>query len=154
MSQKLWQPSKSRINNSNLFNYEKFVSGNYKYKFSQNYKKLLNWSLNNPKDFWNSIWNYFNVNGIKTNVFKLTSDLINSKFFINSKLNFAENVLVKNTNEKAITFISETGYREQRSWQELNTNIKKIITFYRNLNISEKDRIAAYTHYNPIQRIH
>ncbi len=145
MSQKLWQPSKSRINNSNLFNYEKFVSGNYKYKFSQNYKKLLNWSLNNPKDFWNSLWNYFNVNGIKTNVFKLTSDLINSKFFINSKLNFAENVLLKNTNEKAITFISETGYREQRSWKELNTNIKKIITFYKNLNISEKDRVAAYT---------
>ena len=145
MSQKLWQPSKSRINNSNLFNYEKFVSENYKYKISQNYKKLLNWSLNNPKDFWNSLWNYFNVNGIKTNVFKLTSDLINSKFFINSKLNFAENVLLKNTNEKAITFISESGYREQRSWKELNTNIKKIITFYKNLNISEKDRVAAYT---------
>ena len=145
MPKKLWEPSKALIKNSNLFNYEKFISKNYKYKFSRNYKKLLNWSLKNPKDFWNSIWKYFEIKGIKTNQFKLTKDLINSKFFINSKLNFAENLLAKNSNQKAVTFISENGYREQKSWKELNINVKKIITFYKNLNIKEKDRIAAYT---------
>ena len=145
MPKKLWEPSKALIKNSNLFNYEKFISKNYKYKFSRNYKKLLNWSLKNPKDFWNSIWKYFEIKGIKTNQFKLTKDLINSKFFINSKLNFAENLLAKNSNQKAVTFISENGYREQKSWKELNINVKKIITFYKNLNIKKKDRIAAYT---------
>ena len=145
MPKKLWEPSKALIKNSNLFNYEKFISKNYKYKFSRNYKKLLNWSLKNPKDFWNSIWKYFEIKGIKTNKFKLTKDLINSKFFIDSKLNFAENLLAKNSNQKAVTFISENGYREQKSWKELNINVKKIITFYKNLNIKEKDRIAAYT---------
>ena len=44
--------------------------------------------VKNPRDFWNSIWKYFEVIGIKTNKFKLTKDLINSKFFVNSKLNF------------------------------------------------------------------
>ncbi len=145
MPKKLWEPSKPLIKNSNLFNYEKFVSNNYKYKFSGNYKKLLNWSLKNQKDFWNSIWKYFQVIGTKTNKFKLTKDLINSKFFVNSKLNFAENLLVKNSNQKAITFVSENGYREQKSWRELNTEVKKIITFYKKINIYEKDRIAAYT---------
>ena len=145
MPKKLWEPSKALIKNSNLFNYEKFISENYKYKFSRNYKKLLNWSLKNPKDFWNSIWKYFEIKGIKTNQFKLTKDLINSKFFINSKLNFAENLLAKNSNQKAVTFISENGYKEQKSWKQLNINVKKIITFYKNLNIKEKDRIAAYT---------
>jgi len=109
MPKKLWEPSKALIKNSNLFDYEKFISKNYQYNFSKNYKKLLNWSLKNPKDFWNSIWEYFEVKGIKTNKFKLTKDLINSKFFVNSKLNFAENLLAKNSNQKAITFVSENG---------------------------------------------
>ena len=145
MPKKLWEPSKELINNSNLFAYEKFVSKNYKYNFSGKYKKLLNWSVKNPKDFWNSIWNYFEIIGAKTDKFKLTKDLINSKFFVNSKLNFAENLLAKNSNQKAITFVSENGYREQKSWKELNIDVKKIITFYKKINMSEKDRIAAYT---------
>ncbi len=145
MPKKLWEPSKGLIKNSNLFAYEKFISKYYKYNLSRNYTKLLKWSVNNPKDFWNSIWKYFEVIGIKTNKFKLTKDLINSKFFVNSKLSFTENLLVKNSNQKAITFVSENGYREQKSWKELNINVKKIITFYKKINISEKDRIAAYT---------
>ncbi len=145
MPKKLWEPSKVLIRNSNLFKYEKFVSKNYKYNFSGKYKKLLNWSVKNPKDFWNSIWNYFEIIGAKTDKFKLTKDLINSKFFVDSKLNFAENLLAKNSNQKAITFVSENGYREQKSWKELNIDVKKIITFYKKINISEKDRIAAYT---------
>ena len=55
MPKKLWEPSRELIKNSNLFKYEKFVSKNYKYNFSGKYKKLLNWSVKNPKDFWNSI---------------------------------------------------------------------------------------------------
>ncbi len=145
MPKKLWEPSKQLIKNSNLFDYEKFISKYYKYNFSRNYKKLLNWSVKNPKDFWNSIWEYFEVIGKKTDKFKITKDLINSKFFVNSKLNFAENLLVKNSNQKAITFVSENGYREQKSWRELNIDVKKIITFYKKINISAKDRIAAYT---------
>ena len=145
MPKKLWEPSKELIKNSNLFAYEKFISKYYKYNFSRNYKKLLKWSVKNPKDFWNSIWEYFEVIGKKTDKFKLTKDLINSKFFVNSKLNFAENLLAKNSNQKAITFVSENGYREQKSWKELNIDVKKIITFYKKINISEKDRIAAYT---------
>ncbi len=145
MPKKLWEPSKALIKNSNLFAYEKFISKYYKYNFSRNYTKLLKWSVKNPKDFWNSIWNYFEVIGKKSNRFKLTKDLINSKFFVNSKLNFTENLLVKNSNQKAITFVSENGFRERKSWKELNIDVKKIITFYKKINISEKDRIAAYT---------
>ncbi len=145
MPKKLWEPSKALVKNSNLFAYEKFISKYYNYSLSRNYKKLLNWSLKNPKDFWNSIWNYFEVIGTKTNKFKLTKDLINSKFFVNSKLNFAENLLTQDSNQKAITFVSENGYREQKSWKELNIEVKKIITFYKKINIFEKDRIAAYT---------
>ena len=51
----------------------------------------------------------------------------------------------KNDNSKAVTFISENGYREEKSWNELNNNTLKLIKFFKDNKIKEKDRIAAYT---------
>ena len=65
-------------------------------------------------------------------------------FLNNSKLNFTENLLSKNNDDKAITFISENGFREIKNWKELNVNVKKVSTFLRNLNIKSKDRVVAY----------
>ena len=48
-------------------------------------------------------------------------------------------------NSKAVTFISENGYREEKSWKELNNNTLKFINFLKENKIKEKDRIAAYT---------
>ena len=65
-------------------------------------------------------------------------------FLPNSKLNFGENLLSKNNSEKAITFISENNFREERTWNELNKNTSKIINFFKGRKIKKKDRIAAY----------
>ena len=48
-------------------------------------------------------------------------------------------------NSKAITFISENGYREEKSWKELNKNNLKLINFFKENKIKKNDRIAAYT---------
>ena len=65
-------------------------------------------------------------------------------FLPNSKLNFGENLLPKNNNDKAVTFISENGFRETRNWSELNQNVSKIIKFLESIKIKKKDRVAAY----------
>ena len=144
MPQKLWEADLTTKNNSNLFNFEKFVSKKFNYKISKNYNKLFNWSIKNPKLFWSSVWDFTNVKGKKIDKFKFTKEFIKNKFFVNSKLNFAENLLFKNDNSKAITFISENGYREIRTWRELQYNTCKLINFFKKIKISEKDRIAAY----------
>ncbi|MFL2898062.1 MAG: acetoacetate--CoA ligase [Candidatus Pelagibacter sp.] len=144
MSKKLWEASEFIKKTSNLSNYEKFIKKNYNYKYYQNYSKLLSWSLKNSKRFWNSIWDYAGVNGIKNEKFKLSKNLIDSKFFINSKLNFSENLLSKKNNNRAITFISENGYKEVRSWRDLNKNTIKIVKFLKSINLKKGQRVAAY----------
>ena len=129
MNKKLWEASKATKNKSNLFRYEKFLAQNYNYRVSQKYHKLLDWSITNTNNFWSSIWDFTKVRGKKNLKFKLTRDLINSRFLINSKLNFAENLLSKNDNSKAITFISENGFREVRTWRELYFNTSQIVNF-------------------------
>ena len=45
--------------------------------------------------FWSSVWDYTNVKGVKIEKFKYSKEFIKNKFFVNSKLNFAENLLSK-----------------------------------------------------------
>ena len=144
MNKILWRPSSELKKNSNLFNYEKFLSRKYNYKITKNYKKLFKWSIKNPKLFWSSIWDYANVKGKKVEKFKFSKEFIKNKFLVNSKLNFAENLLSKNDNSKAITFISENGFREIRTWKELYFNTSQIVNFLKKNKIKNKDRVAAY----------
>ena len=144
MNKKLWEASNYQKKNSNLFRYEKFLSKKFKYKVSKKYSKLLNWSIKNNEEFWSSIWEFCKVKGYKNNKFQKYKKLINNKFFVNSKLNFAENLLSKNDETKAITFISENNYKYLRTWKQLNQNTSKIIKFFKKINIYEKDRVAAY----------
>ena len=144
MAQKLWEANFSVKNKSNLFKFEKFLSKKFNYKITKNYKKLFNWSIKNLDLFWSSIWDYSNIKGKKVEKFKHPKEFIKNKFLVNSKLNFTENLLSKKDKSKAITFISETGYREVRSWKELRFNTSKLIDFFKQSKVSKKDRIAAY----------
>ena len=144
MTMKLWEASKDQKNKSNLFRYENFLNQRYKIRFYKNYSKLHDWSIKNPEKFWSSIWDFSNVKGKKIEKFYKSKELFKNQFFLNSRLNFAENLLSKNDNSKAITFVSENGYKEIRKWNELNLNVGKISFYLKKINIKEKDRVAAY----------
>ncbi len=140
----LWRANQHQKNKSNLFKYEKFLFLKYKLKISQKYSKILKWSIKNPNKFWNSIWDFGRVIGNKNEKFEKSNIFFKNKFLKNSKLNFAENLLTKNDNSKAITFINENGFKKVRTWKELNKNTHKLINFFKSIKIKEKDRIAAY----------
>ena len=140
----LWKAKQSQKNISNLFRYEKFLFSKYEFKVTQKYSKLLKWSIDNPRKFWSSIWDFAEVKGFKSQKFEKSNIFFKNKFLKNSKLNFAENLLSKNDDSKAITFINENGIKKVRTWRELNRNVYKLINFFKLIKIKEKDRIAAY----------
>ena len=145
MSKKLWQPSLIVKKNSNLFAFENYISKKLKIKFNRNYKKLLNWSIKNSPEFWSGFWDFSKIKGIKSNKnFRKSKIFYKNLFLPGSRLNFGENLLSKNNNEKAVTFISENGFREERSWRQLNLNTNKISKFLKKINIKKGDRVAAY----------
>ena len=145
MSQKLWEANSQTKAKSNLFEFEKFLAKKFNYLPKKNYKKFFDWTIKYPKLFWSSVWDYSNIKGIKNEKFHFPTEIIKSKFFVKSKLNYADNLLSKNDNSKAITFVSENGFREEKSWKKLNDNTLKLINFFKENKIKEKDRIAAYT---------
>ena len=145
MIQKLWQASSKQKKNSILFSFENYISKKFNKNFSGDYQKLLNWSIKNSSEFWSSFWDFTKIKGIKSDKKIRKSKIFYKNLFLpKSKLNFGENLLSKNNSEKAITFISENNFREERTWNELNENTSKIINFFKGRKIKKKDRIAAY----------
>lgn len=145
MSKKLWEANSQLKKKSNLYQFEKFISKKFKKKFNQDYSKILNWSVKNSPDFWSSLWDFSQIKGIKGNKKIIKNKLLFKNLFLpDSKLNFTENILVKNNKDKAITFISENGYREEKNWQELVKNVSNIQNFLKKIKIRKNDRVAAY----------
>ena len=145
MNKKLWEASLSQKKNSQLYKYEKFISNKFNKKFNNKYEDILNWSIKNTGNFWSSIWDFSKIKGLKDRIQIKKSKIFYKNIFLpNSKLNFAENLLSKNNQDKAITFISENGFREERSWHELNINVSKVFKFLKGIKIKKKDRVVAY----------
>ena len=145
MTKKLWQASLNQKKNSNLFQFEKYISNKFNIKLNNDFEKILDWSIKNSSEFWSSFWDFAKINGIKSNKKIKKSKIFYKNLFLpGSKLNFANNLLAKNNKEKAATFISENGFREERNWQKLNESTNKLVQFLKNKKIKKKDRVAAY----------
>jgi len=141
----LWEASQRIKFSSNLYSFEQHISKKYSKKFNQNYSSILKWSISNPGKFWDSVWDYCSIKGQKGKNKLIKSKVFyKNKFLPKSKLNFSENLLSKNNKDKAITFISENGFREERNWKQLNNNVSRIINFFKKIKLNKNDRIAAY----------
>jgi acetoacetyl-CoA synthetase len=145
MTKKLWQASLKQKKNSNLFAFEKYISKKFNKKFNNDFQKILDWSIKNSPEFWSSFWNFSKIKGIKSSKkIKKSKVFYKNLFLPGSKLNFANNLLANNNKKKALTFVSENGFREERNWQELNQNANRLVQFLKNKKIRQKDRVAAY----------
>ena len=140
----LWKPSKEIIKNSNLRKYEIYLKNIHNLYFKNNFSKIHTWSVNNPELFWNSIWDFFKIKGEKNKKCKISKEIYRSRFLLNSKLNFGQNLLSKKDTTKAVTFISENGYRIEKSWKELNNSVYQLVNFLKKNEIKKRDRVAAY----------
>ena len=144
MTRVLWRASTQQKIKSNLFKYENYLKNKYNYSPNGTYSNLLKWSIKNSEDFWSSIWDYADVKGKKNLNTTLSKELYKSKFLNKSKLNFAENILRKQDKDKAITFVSENGYREIKTWIELYRSVSKIVKFFQDSQIKTNDRVVGY----------
>ena len=66
MAKKLWEASLKQKQSSLLYGYEQFISKKHNEKFNLKYKKILNWSVKNPQNFWESIWDFCKIKGFKS----------------------------------------------------------------------------------------
>ena len=141
MDKLLWQPSVELKDNSLLNDFCRFMN----FKHSNNFKKIWQWSIDNPAEFWSKFWDYSKIIGDKgSEIIKKDKVFNKTKFFPDSKLNYSENILRKKSDELAINFLSEKGFEENISWNDLYVKVCKFSSFLKKLKLQKGDRVAAY----------
>jgi acetoacetyl-CoA synthetase len=141
----LWEPSKDRIENSNLMRFIKYV--NEKYSLNINgYHPLYDWSIANREDFWSSLWEFGKVVASKTwdKVLEDSPTMIGAKWFIGARFNFAENLLRYKDDELAISFKGEGQPTRRMTYAELYDEVARTAKSLRDMGVVKGDRVAGY----------
>ena len=141
MNKLLWKPSEEKIKGSLL---EKFVNS-LNIEKDRNFNNLWRWSNKEPEKFWSKLWDFSEIVGHKgEKILKKDKTFNKNTFFPDSKINYAENLLKKKNNELAINFLSENGFEESITWQQLYDKVCKLSYFFKKIGIKKNDRVAAY----------
>ena len=141
----LWKINKKKLAETNLASYSNFIKKNYKISLGNDFNKIWKWSVDNPQIFWKSVWNFTKVKGnLGNTIIKKSNIFYKNKFFPNSKLNYAQNILNKKNNDPAIIFKSENNYKNTLTWKDLNLNVAKISNWMKLNGVGKGDRVAGY----------
>ena len=131
----LWTPSAERIARANL---TAFGQG-------KPYAELYNWSVTEPLEFWKAMWAFGQVRGDMGSRVAVDLDRMpGARFFPDATLNFAENVLGRESGAPAILFKTEGGALRSMSWPELRAESAAFAAALRAAGIRPGDRVAAY----------
>ena len=144
MSNILWEPSIDTISQTNIYKLKQYINKKYSLDIS-NYNQLHRWSIQNIDLFWEVMWEKLDIVFSKkyTSVIENENSMLESNWFLNSRLNFSENLLKIKSNSIAIEFINEQGKYKKISYKELYLQVSKVAHSFRNLGLKKGDRVAA-----------
>lgn len=139
-SQQIWCPSKSNIDSSNLTRFARSIGHE-----PLDFPALHKWSVTNRAAFWEEAWSFLDVIGDRgTQTLEREGDFLESRWFSDSSLNYAENLTKRNDDAPAIVGILETGDVRRVSFSELRTKVGQFAAELRDRGLGKGDRIAAF----------
>lgn len=144
MEKLLWNPSDEIKEKANLTAYINWL-GKRGLSFSD-YHHLWHWSVEQPEEFWKSLWQYFNIihDGEVRHI--LTGrQMPHITWFEGTYLNYAEHIFRKSTTRyPAIISIDEQYKIREISWKELSDTVSSLQQFLKAQGLKQGDRVAAY----------
>ena len=138
----VWIPSQDHILNSNLKKFTEFVEENTGKHF-KSYDELHHFSISNP-EFWRFIIEFFKVEGEWNGPIYEGENIFSAKWFPQSKLNFAENMLKNRSDNEALIFRCEDRISKTLSFAELYNQVSKTAQHLKELGVTKGDRVAGF----------
>ena len=141
----LWEPSDEIKNQAITTKYINWLKTRKGLSFND-YNSLWQWSVTEIEDFWQSLWEFFEIKVSKPFAGVLPErKMPGAKWFAGSELNYAEHVFRHMTpNRAALMFQSEIRPLEEISWDDLYRKVTAVRTSLGNMGVKRGDRVAAY----------
>lgn len=141
----LWKPSTNFLQNSNLKNFEYWLKEKKGLSFDT-YHHLWEWSNEHLEDFWESLWEYFEIRSYSEyETVVSTHEMPGASWFEGATLNYSEHIFRQKSNSRpALHFKSENGALISVSWEKLEAQVSSLRTFLISKGIEKGDRVAGY----------
>ena len=145
MAEPIWTPSEHRVAASNLSRFAEFASARFGAP-AGDYPALWRWSVDASESFWSALAEFAAV--IRTPgqapVLQHPERMPGAKWFADTQLNFAENLLARRDEHVALVFCNERGTRRELTYAQLHAEVGRVAAGLRELGISRGDRVAGF----------
>lgn len=157
---KLWAPSDKLRESSNMTAYIDWLESEYGLAI-EGYNELWRWSVDNVESFWESMWEYYDIEASATYDQVLSSHAMPGAedytgttpgrlWFQGAELNYAEHVFRNETNEHpALLFQSERHDLREVTWDELSDQVAAVAARLRDMGVESGDRVVAFLPHVP-----
>jgi acetoacetyl-CoA synthetase len=114
------------------------------------YNDLWQWSVSELDAFWQSIWDYFEMQSPTPHTAVLANNVMpGAKWFPGAKTNYAHQVLrhvqpAQAAGLPAVISLNEKGLRRELSWPELRRQVAAMALHLQAQGVQPGDRVAAY----------
>ncbi len=141
----LWRPSAERVQNANITRFIKMVNDKYGLKIGE-YESLYEWSITHREDFWSLVWDFGGViySQPYKEVLQDSPTMIGAKWFLDARLNFAENLLRFRDDREALVFKGEGQPTVRMTYAELYSAVAGMAFSLRKAGVEGGDRVAGY----------
>ncbi len=140
----LWRPTDEQVREANLTRFIERVSarGNQ----VTDYESLYRWSIESPAKFWSAFWEFSGIKAHRSwdRVIDGFERMPGCKWFIGSRLNFAENLLRFRDDRPALIARTESGDRSEVTYAELFEMVVRTASSLRTHGIGPGDRVVGF----------
>jgi len=144
----LWRAPKEVTDQANITLFMQWLRKNRDLDFTD-YTALWDWSVQDSPAFWQAIWDYFDIQADgEIDTIRTDSPMHETRWFTGASLNYAEHVLRNETkgdpSRTVLQHTSEIRDLASMSWADLGSQVRRLATKLRGMNIGKGDRIVAY----------
>ena len=144
MTKPIWTPGTLRVQQANITRFIKLIQSK-RDPDVVDYSSLYRFSIDSPKAFWRSMWEFGGVVGdCGSRTVENFEQMPGAEWFPDARINFAENLLRFRDQRQALIFRSETGLESTLSYEQLYAQVAAIAASLRKMGVEPGDRVAGY----------
>ncbi len=141
----LWEPSQARIAGAHVTAFARAAIREWGLGLNT-YPEFYQWSVDQPEQFWQSLWQYA---AVKTSsrgerVLVHGEQMPGARWFPDARLNFAENLLRRCDRADAMVFWGEDKVQRRLSHAQLHASVSRLAQALRAAGVQAGDRVVGY----------
>ncbi|HEX2782983.1 MAG TPA: AMP-binding protein, partial [Ilumatobacteraceae bacterium] len=140
----LGTPTPESIARSNIGRFVEFLGERGNGPFDS-YDALWRWSVDDIAEFWESVWQFFDVRASRRYSAVLDSSTMpGTQWFVDAELNYAEHILRHTGDRPAIVSYSQSRQPSSLTCDGLSEQVGRARRGLQRLGVGRGDRVAAY----------